>query len=157
MDDRVRSKAPPAWVVRYVANPLLRRVVPSRLGRVMPGIAVLHFRGRRSGTPYAVPVGIYDHDGAQVVFTDGGWMVNFREGADVEIVRRGRTTVAHGLLVTDPGYVGPAIRGALDAGTSTTMLGLAIDRGHRPTDEELAAVRSAIVIRPQASPAPPRP
>ena len=150
MADHVRSKPPPGWFVRHVANPLLRRVIPSRVGRLVPGIAVLRFRGRRTGASYSVPVGIYDHEDAQVVFTDSAWAVNFREGGPVEIVRRGRATMAHGVLVADPGYVGPAIRGALDAGTSTNMLGLAIDRGHRPTDAELAAVRSAVVIRPQA-------
>jgi hypothetical protein len=150
MVDRVRSKPPPGWFVHHVANPLLRRVIPGRMGRLLPGVAVLRFRGHRTDAPYAVPVGIYDHDGAQVAFTEAGWAANFREGRSVGVVRRGRTTMAHGVLVTDPAYVGAAIRDALDAGTSATMLGLAIDPGHRPTDAELAAVRSAVVIRPQA-------
>lgn len=112
-------------------------------------MALLRFRGRRSGAPYTVPIGIHDYHGTPVVFTDSAWAENFRNGASLEMVRGGRTMPADGELVTDPGYIGPAIRATIDSGTSLAMLGLAIDRGHRPSDEELAAVRRAVVIRPQ--------
>jgi hypothetical protein len=115
-------------------------------------MALLRFSGRRTGTAYAVPAGIYDYRGDQVVFTDAGWGLNFAGGSPLQLIRRGQTVAAHGHLVDDPAYVGPAIRAALDAGASTIMLGLAIDRGHRPTDAELAAVRRAVVIRTEAAP-----
>jgi hypothetical protein len=148
MADRVRSKQPPEWVIRHVANPLMRLLLPTRVGRWVPGMVLLRFQGRRTGASYSVPIGIYDYQDAQVVFSEAPWVANFLGGAPVEVVRRGHTTTAYGEVVSDPGYVGPAIRAALDAGTSTTMLGLAIDRGYQPTDNELSAVRKAVVIRP---------
>ncbi len=146
----VRDKPPPEWLIHGVANPLMRRLLPTPLGRWLPGMALLRFRGRRTGASYTVPTGVYDYHGTPVVFTDSAWAENFRNGAPLEMVRSGRTMAADGELVTDPGYIGPAIRATIDSGTSLTMLGLAIDRGHRPVDEELAAVRAAVVIRLQA-------
>ncbi len=143
----VRTAPPPPWVVRYVANPLMRRLLPTRFGRWFPGMALLRFRGRRSGRAYVVPAGIYDHERAQFVFTESGWVANFAGGLPVEVVRRGATTRRHGELVTDPAVVGPAIRAALAAGTSPRMLGVAIGKGHASTDAELAAIRRAVVIR----------
>jgi len=144
----VRSTPPPLWLVRHVVNPLLRRLLPGLLGRLLPGMAVLRFRGRRTGTAYAVPIGIYDHQGVQVVFTESAWAANFRGGAPVEIVRRGRSSHGHGELVTDPAAVGPAIRSVLAGGTSQRMIGIAVEAGHQPTDDELAAVRRAVLLRP---------
>jgi hypothetical protein len=144
---KVRSKPPPLWLIRWILNPLMFRVVPTRLGRWLPGVAVLRFRGRKSGRAYVVPAGIYDHEGAQVVFTDSTWRMNFVGGAPVEVTRRGCRTMGYGELVTDPAYVGTAIRTCLARGASLTMLGLSIDKGHNPTDEELSAVRDAVVIR----------
>ncbi len=148
----VRNAPPPPWVVRYVANPLMRRLLPTRFGRWMPGMAVLRFRGRRTGNAYVVPAGIYDHAGAQFVFSESRWPANFRGGLPVEVVRRGVTTLEQGELVADPAVVGPAMRAVLAAGTSQRMLGIAIDKGHTPTDSELAAIRRAIVIRPVGAP-----
>ena len=147
----VSSAPPPPWVVRYVANPLMRRLLPTRLGRWMPGMAVLRFRGRRTGNAYVVPAGIYDHAGAEWVFSESRWAANFHGGLPVEVVRRGVTTLGHGELVVDPAVVGPAMRAVLAARTSQRMLGVAIVRGHAPTDAELAAIRRAIVIRPARS------
>jgi hypothetical protein len=151
-DARVRDRPPPPWFIHRVANPLMRWLLPRRAGRMLPGMALLRFSGRRTGTAYAVPAAIYDYRGDQVVFTDGRWGLNFVGGSPLQLTRRGQTGAAHGHLVDDPAYVGPAIRAALNAGTSTLMLGLAIDRGHRPTDAELAAVRRAVVIRTEAAP-----
>ena len=146
----VRSKPPPPWVVRFVANPLMRRVLPTRLGRWLPGMAMLRFCGRRTGRPYAVPAGIYDYDGAQFVFTESRWAANFEGGLPVEVVRRGATTSAHAELVADPAVVGPAMRAVLASCTSQLMLGVAIRKGQTPTDAELAATRRAIVLRSTA-------
>jgi len=83
-----------------------------------------------------------------VVFSNSAWRLNFGGGAPVRVERRGRRTEEFGELVSDPVYVGAAIQATLAGGTSLTMRGLAIDKGHRPTDAELDAVRDAVVIRP---------
>lgn len=143
----VRDKPPPLWLVQRVINPVMRRLLPSRLGRWLTGMALLHFRGRKSGRAYVVPAGIYSHDGAQVVFTNSAWRLNFRGGTTLGLDWQGCHTQAYAELVTDPVYVGAAIRSCLAGGTSLTMLGIAIDKGHEPTDAELSAVRDAVVIR----------
>lgn len=143
----VRDKPPPLWLVHRVFNPVMRQLLPTRLGRWLTGMALLHFRGRRSGRDYTVPAGIYSYDGAQVVFTDSTWRLNFRGGNTLGLDWQGRRTEAYAELVTDPGYVGAAIRSCLARGASRTMLGIAIDKGHEPTDAELAAIRDAVVIR----------
>jgi hypothetical protein len=68
----------------------------------------------------------------------------------VTLDRRGHRSELYGELVTDPAYVGAAIRSCLARGSSSTMLGLAIDKGREPTIAELGAVRDAVVIRPPA-------
>ena len=113
----------------------------------MPGMAMLRFRGRRTGQAYNVPAGIYDHEGAQFVFTESAWAANFAGGLPIAVVRRGITMRGHAELVVDPGVVGPAIRAALAAETSQWMLGLAIVKEHTPSNAELAAIRRAVVMR----------
>jgi hypothetical protein len=149
LTDTVRSQHPPAWLVAAL-RPVISSLVPGPAGRFMPGMGVLRFRGRRSGREYVVPIGIYDYQGSAVAFTDGRWAANFDGGWPVLVSRRGEEQEARGDLVTDPGFVGPAIRAVLDAGTSPRLLGLWIAGGHRPTDAELAATRDAIVIHPHA-------
>ncbi len=141
----VRNQPPPAALLR-VLNPTMRRLLPTPAGRLFPNWGVLRFTGRRSGRAFAVPVGVYDHGSDLVVFTDSGWRANFRDGLPVEVVRRGRATAAHGRLVTDPAYVGPALRATMAAGTSARMLGISLEGGHVPTDEEVAAIRDAVVL-----------
>jgi hypothetical protein len=148
MGQKVRDNKPPLWVVNRLVSPLIRRLLPTPLGRLLPGVALLRFRGRRSGTEYSVATGIFDYRGAQLSFTDGTWLANFHGGAPVDVVRRGRLTRAYGEAVSDPAYVGPAIRSVLDSGTSAMWLGLKIDRNYQPTDEELTSLRTAVVIRP---------
>jgi len=148
MAGRVRSSPPPDAVMR-VLDPVMRAVVPSPAGRLLPGLAVLRFHGRRTGRPYAVPVAVFDGDDGPVVFTDSGWGANFRGGADVDLVRRGRVTPSRGELVADPALVGPAIRRVLRSRTGALMLGVSVDRGYEPSDAELAAVRHAVLLRPR--------
>lgn len=143
----VRSTPPPMWFINGFLNPVMRRLVPSPAGRLVPGFAVLTFRGRRSGRTFVVPTAIYDYEGAQVVFTDSSWLANFRGGTPVEVARRGRVVHGSGELVEDPDRVGTALRAVLAAGASRLILGVAIDKGHQPTDDELSAVRKAIVVR----------
>jgi hypothetical protein len=148
MGQELRNNQPPLWVVNRLVSPLMRRLLPTPVGRLLPGVALLRFRGRRSGTEYTVVTGIFDYQGSQLSFTDGTWLANFHGGAPVDVVRRGRHTRAYGEAVSDPAYVGSAMRSVLDSGTSPIWLGLKIDRNYQPTDEELASLRTAVVIRP---------
>jgi len=148
VNDVVHSTPPPQWLVRYVANPLLRLVVASPLGRRVP-LGLLRVSGRRTGRRYAIPIGVHDVEGGMVVFSDARWMANFRGGAHAELVRGGRTVAVGGELVDDPARVGSLLREVLDAGTPPRRLGLSMPAGHRPSDQEAAAVRQAVLLTPR--------
>jgi hypothetical protein len=143
----LRSQPPPAWLVRHIANPMMRRVLPTRLGRFLPSVALLRFTGRRTGRALAVPVAMHDVDGTWFVFTDARWAANFRGGAPVTVVHRGHVLNGSGEVIGDPQQSARVLRGALARVRSPRQLSLAVDPGHTPTDAELAAVRTAIRIR----------
>ncbi|MGY1710219.1 nitroreductase/quinone reductase family protein [Geodermatophilus sp. SYSU D00758] len=79
-----------------VANPVLRRVLRSRLGP-RPGrrLAVVRYTGRRTGTAHEL-VARYVRDGGSVWILVGApgaktWWRNLREPADVELRLAGRS------------------------------------------------------------------
>ena len=147
MDDQVRSVPLPPWLMRYVLNPAMRRLLPSRLGARIP-LALLRVTGRRSGRRYEIPVGVHQAGGQMVVLSPAGWVQNFKGGADAELVHAGgRVERVRGELVEDAAGVGPLLRAVLDAGTSPSTIRLSVPAGHRVTDEEAAAVRKAVVLR----------
>ena len=141
----VRTQPPPARLMRLV-NPFMRVAIRSRLGRRIEPLAVLRCRGRHSGRRRDIPVGIHDVAGVPSVFTDRPWRLNFRGGADVIVMRGGRTRSGRAELVEDPDQVGPALAVAVRQ-AGARKLGLAVAEGHQPTAEELAGVgRSMIEI-----------
>jgi hypothetical protein len=131
--------------VHHVLNPVLRRVLPTRLGRWTPA-AMLLVTGRRTGRHHRVPLLVYDIEDGVVVFTDAAWALNFRDGAEAELIRGGHRRPVWGVLAEEGARVGPWLREVLAAGHSARLLGLAIRRGHVPTDEEAAAVRRAVLL-----------
>lgn len=147
MTSPVRNAEPPQWMVQHVVNPLVRRVVPSPLGRRVP-VALLRFPGRRTGRRYEVPVGVHEVGGTLVVFTEAGWAANFAGGAAAELVRGGRRTAVHGVLVREPAQVGAWLRAALSAAPSPRRVGLSVPDGYVIGDEEAARLRHAIRLDP---------
>jgi preprotein translocase subunit Sss1 len=84
-------------------NPMMRKELrKGSYGKGMDGLILLHFRGRKSGTLYEVPVMKEDFNGRMGVFTEAGWRANFRGGADIEVSDRGVRTSMHARLETDP-------------------------------------------------------
>jgi hypothetical protein len=140
----VRNAHPPAWLIKVV-NPLNRIVARSPLGRLMGPVVLLEFDGRHSGKHYAVPVMSYDYNGATVVFTDGRWASNFKGGAPV-IVRRGGQTYTGVAELADGDDVAAALRAVLVGLRSPRRVGLRIEAGHTPTDDELRSMRSLILL-----------
>jgi hypothetical protein len=148
MADRapVADRRPPEGLVRSV-NPLLRGLLKSPLRRlVRPSLAVLEFKGRKTGRQYRIPVGWHLVDGSRVVFTPAGWRFNFRGGAPVSIVHRGGTVTGTGMLVDDPAVVADGLQQALDGGSTPSLLGLHVEKGHRVTPED-AVVSGRSMIR----------
>ncbi len=141
---RVRHHPPPAALVR-VLNPTVRATLGTPLWRLFPSwMAVLEFTGRRSHQPLRVPVGLHDVHGTPTVFTDRPWRLNFADGIPVTVTSRGKRRHGHGELVRDRSEVGSAFVVALER-TRPSNLGLAIDKGHQPTAEELAVLGDDII------------
>jgi hypothetical protein len=142
----VSLKPPPAGVIRLV-NPMMRRLIRSRLGRRLAPLAVIGVDGRRTGTRREFNVGLHDVDGVLTVFTDRPWRHNFSGGAEVTVARGGTTWRGRGELVADPGLVGPALAAACGQ-VGPRKLGLRIRTDADPTVEDFAAVgKSMIRIR----------
>jgi hypothetical protein len=139
----VRHNPPPAAL--RVLNPTVRAVLGTPLGRLLPSwIAVLEFSGRRSHRPLRVPVGVHDVHGTPTVFTDRPWRLNFTDGTPVTVISCGTRRHGRGELVRDRDEVGSAFAVALE-GMRPSNLGLAVDKGHQPTAQELAALDDDII------------
>lgn len=140
----MRSQPPPLWLMSRVVNPTARWIVASPLGRWTGPLLLLRFSGRRTGRRYEVPV-IGHHLGESWhVFTDAAWALNFDGGRTLTVIGQGRQRTALGQLVDDPADTAAAMRHVLGSVPSPHRLGLHIDTGHDPTDDELAATRRMI-------------
>jgi hypothetical protein len=107
-------------------------------------MAVLEFSGRRSGRRLRIPIGLHDVQGTPTVFTDRPWRLNFMGGAPVTVVTRGKRHHGRGELVQDRSVVGDAFVVALGQ-TRPGNLGLAVQKGHQPTPQELAALGDDLI------------
>ena len=135
----VRHRPPPAALLR-VMNPIVRVSLGTPLWRMFPSwMAVLEFRGRRSHRQLRVPVGLHDVHGTPTVFSDRPWRLNFADGVPVTVIGRGKRHHGRGELVRDRDAVGSAFVTALEH-VRPSSLGLAVDKGHQPTAQDLAAI-----------------
>lgn len=134
---------PPAWLMRGVVNPIVRFVARTPLGRRLPTLVVVEFVGRRTGRAYAVPAVAHEVDGSILVFTDAGWAANFRGGVAVTIRRAGSTFAATASVIEDSAEAAACIRAALTT-RKPRELGLAVDDGYHPTDDDLNAARRVV-------------
>lgn len=83
-----------------------------------------------------------------VIFSDAPWLQSFRGGAVAELVLRGQTRPVHGQVVDDPARIGVFMRNVMSAGTPGRQLGLSMPAGQVITDDEAAAVRTVLLLRP---------
>lgn len=142
----VAVKPPPAALIR-VLNPMMRVVLPTRLGRRMQPLAVLEITGHRTGRLHRIPVGLHEVDGEHVVFTDRPWRENARGGTEVVIASGGQRRRAMAELVDDPSTVGESLAVAVDQ-VGARRLGLQVPDGDAPTAADYAATgKSMIRIR----------
>lgn len=145
MSQHIQDRRPPRWLIQHIANPLVRRLAPTRFGSRLP-VAVLKVTGRRTGRRFDVPVGVHEVAGQRLVFTDAPWRVNFRGGAAAELLSAGQLSAVQVRLVETPAEVGALFRASFAAGVTPAQIAMAIPAGHDPSDEELAAQRSVLVL-----------
>jgi hypothetical protein len=140
----VRLKPPPEALLR-VFNPVVRAGLGSPFSPVFPSwMAVLEFTGRRSQTPYRIPVGLHDVDGTPTVFSERPWRLNFKSGAAVTVIAHGKRRDGWGELIADRDKVGSAFMVAL-ARRRPRDLGISVRKGHQPTAQELASIGSDMI------------
>jgi len=144
MSAAVRDALPPKAVGRLL-NPVVRALLCTPLARRIDGLALLTFRGRRSGHRYHVPVGWHEAEGLLVVFTPSTWRVNFTDGVAVTVRHRGRARQMIGRLVTDPNAVARALNYVLKHGTSSRRVALHVATGYTLTPADVTLVRRAMV------------
>jgi F420H(2)-dependent quinone reductase len=134
---------PPLWLINHFVNPVMRRVLRKSTRKMGDELLLLCFRGRRTGTPYEVPVGYRHINGRIAVVTTRDWRKNFRGGADVEVVLRGKRRTAHATLLEEPSEVARVhaqIIGEIGADKARRWLGLKINVDRPPTLDELTDV-----------------
>src|SRR4051812_43672539 len=116
-DAPVADRRPPQRALRGL-NPVLRPLVGSPAGRVLPPFAVLAFEGRRTGKAYRIVVSAHEAPGGgMLVFTPARWRLNFRGGHPVRVAHAGRWATGTGTLVEDPEGGAATPQAVLDGGT----------------------------------------
>ena len=150
----VEDGRPPAAVVA-ASTALLRPLLGTVAGRLLPKLARLDFEGRRTGRGFRVVTGWYRAGGQAVVFTPAAWRANFTDGAFVEVWQGGRRRRLHARLERDPEVVANLLRQVIANGTSPRSVGLRL-----PPKAVLAAAdvrrldRAAIVFSAEGTAAP---
>jgi hypothetical protein len=64
-------------------------------------------------------------------------------------VRHGRSTPVRGVIIEDAAQAGRIVRSIVDAGTPPRQFGVKMPPGHRLTDDEVAALRTIILLTPR--------
>jgi hypothetical protein len=141
----VEDNRPPEALLK-IANPVMRTLLPSPVGRLLPGsTGVLRFTGRRSGRTIRIVAGLYDVDGAVVVFTSRPWRLNFEGGRAIAVARRGRWYNGTAELVDDPEQVAAALRQVIANGLPARRLGLRMAPGHVVDADDVRATRRTLL------------
>lgn len=147
----MESADPPLPEALYrVGNPLVAAVLRSPLhGLLSDQLALLTFVGRHSGREYTVPVGYAERDYGDrlVLFTHSDWWKNFRGGAAVRLRLRGRERRGRAEAVTDSEAVLAHVDAFLERNEleAARRIGLCVEGGERPSDDELAAALEGTV------------
>lgn len=142
---------PPDVVVRLV-NPVMRRLLASRFhAPVSKSLMLLHFRGRRTGRTYTVPVGYHWIDGQLSVLTNSGWRHNFAGGRDIEVTYRGQRLPARAQLIDDADEVTTIYHDMiteLGVAQAQRRLGIRVTVDRPPTRDELrgAVTRTGLSV-----------
>jgi F420H(2)-dependent quinone reductase len=145
-----RAKPPEAMV--KVGNPIFGWLLRSPLhGLLDEHLMLLHFRGRKTGCAYTLPVGRRAIDGRLGVLTSSGWRVNFRGGASVEVTLEGERRRGHVELAEDPEEVARVYANLIEEyghEQAGRRLGIKINVDRMPTHEELvdAIERSGLSV-----------
>jgi F420H(2)-dependent quinone reductase len=87
----ISETKPPNALFKFVANPIMRRLLRSPKANIGDAILLLTFTGRKSGKQYTTPIGYRRAaDRTLVLYTDSPWYKNLLGGAPVKVVLKGK-------------------------------------------------------------------
>lgn len=142
----VERMQPPDVLWKYVVNPVMRRLLKARTHTLVDDqLALLAYRGRKSGKDYEVPIGYHWIDGRPKVLTNSRWRANFRGGHPLRVRFRGEWRTGTGNLVEIPEDVARVYAQLIEEvgwKKAARRLGIRINVDRAPTHDELVdAVR----------------
>ncbi|SDH94320.1 protein of unknown function [Sinosporangium album] len=135
----IKRSSPVARLMLKLLNPYMRSSI-RKGGHGADNLILLHVTGRRSGTLFTIPVMKHDAGGDTFVLTEGGWRVNLRGGADVELTEGGERRPAHARLDEDPDSIARTVAAVLRrrGPKGARGLGIVVNVDRPPTLAELA-------------------
>ena len=131
---------PPRWVIKHLVNPVMRKVLLKDHGKMSDELLLLHFKGRRTGLRYDLPLGYRLVDGRIAVFTNSGWRHNFAAPMDVETTVHGVRMTARAEMMSDPAEVARVYVDLIEEmgiEDASRRLGIKMNVSRKPTFEEL--------------------
>jgi deazaflavin-dependent oxidoreductase (nitroreductase family) len=139
------------WIYK-VANPFVKALLRSPLHRIASGnVALLHFRGRKSGREFVTPLSYVREKGTVCLLSAHGtrWWMNLREEGtpvSIEIARETLTGKAR-LWDGDSEALRERVRRYLTAlPRDAKVYGIKLDESNRPVEESLAKVAPELVF-----------
>jgi deazaflavin-dependent oxidoreductase (nitroreductase family) len=139
------------WIYK-VANPFVKALLRSPLHGIASGnVALLHFRGRKSGREFVTPLSYVREKGTVCLLSAHGtrWWMNLREEGtpvSIEIARETVTGKAR-LWDGDSEALRERVRRYLTAlPRDAKVYGIKLDESNRPVEESLAKVAPELVF-----------
>ena len=139
------------WIYK-IANPFVKALLRSPLhGIASKNVALLHFRGRKSGREFVTPLSYVRENGTVCLLSAHGtrWWMNLREEGtpvSIEIARETLTGKAR-LWDGDSEALRERVRRYLTAlPRDAKVYGIKLDESNRPVEESLAKVAPELVF-----------
>jgi deazaflavin-dependent oxidoreductase (nitroreductase family) len=133
-----------------VVNPLVRRLISAGMPTGAPNI-LLTVRGRRSGKPRTVPVGMLELDGRmfiQASYGEGGWAQNLRVAGEATLTEHDRRVPVQAVELP-PDQAATILRRALEPYRRSRLLSALLGPRFRPPIGVLTRYRIRIDDTPE--------
>lgn len=133
-----------------LVNPLVRRMISAGMPTGAPNI-LLTVRGRRSGKPRTVPVGVLELDGRmfiQASYGEGGWVQNLRVAGEATLTEHDRRVPVQAVELP-PDQAATILRRALEPYPRSRLLSALLGPRFRPPIGVLTRYRIRIDDTPE--------